>query len=107
MEQVSPREAQRMVAEEGARLVDVREEYEWDEVRIPGAEHLPLSDYEADPEQLERARLTIFHCSHGSRSQTAIAVYEQVHAGAKAVNLDGGIAAWVDDGLPVDLDPPE
>lgn len=96
-----------MIEEEGARLVDVREDHEWAESRISGAEHVPLSDFEVDPYQLEDAPLTIFQCAHGIRSQTAIAIYEQVHDGARAVNLEGGLAAWMEAGLPVDLEPAE
>ena len=105
MEQVSPAEAQRLIAEQGARLIDCREDYEWAEQRIPGAQLVPLSEYEMDPESLEEAAITIFQCALGSRSQTAAALYEGVHPNARAINLEGGIAAWVAAGLPTDSNP--
>ncbi|MGH2907228.1 MAG: rhodanese-like domain-containing protein [Solirubrobacterales bacterium] len=105
MEQLSPQEAQRLIDEEGARLVDCREDYEWDEMRIPGAQLVPLSEYQADPESLEEAPLTIFQCATGNRSETAAALYEGVYPQAKAYNLEGGIAAWAARGLPTDFGP--
>jgi rhodanese-related sulfurtransferase len=106
MDQISPQEAQRLIEEEGARLIDVREDYEWDEMRIPGAELVPLSEYEIDPELVDEAPLTIFQCAHGNRSVTAAMMYEGVHPNAKSFNLEGGIASWAAKGLPTDFAPP-
>ena len=51
---MSPHEdAKRLIDEEGAVLIDCREGYEWDEMRIPGAKLVPLSEYEGDPEMVE------------------------------------------------------
>jgi rhodanese-related sulfurtransferase len=106
MEHVSPKEAQRLIEEEGARLIDCREEHEWDEMRIPGATLVPLSEYEMDPESIDEAPITIFQCAHGHRSQTAASLYEGVHPSVKALSMDGGIAAWAAKGLPTDFAPP-
>lgn len=106
MEHVNAKEAQRLIDEEGARLIDCREAHEWDEMRIPGATLVPLSEFEMDPESLEEAPLTIFQCATGIRSQAAAALYEGVHPEAKALNLEGGIAAWAAKGLPTDFAPP-
>lgn len=105
MEHVSPEEAKRLIDEENAVLIDCREDYEWDEMRIPGATLVPLSEYEGDPEMVEDAPLVIFQCAHGNRSQTAASIYEGVHPEAKALNLEGGIAAWAAKGLPTDFGP--
>lgn len=105
MDQVSPAEAQRLIEEEGARLIDVREGYEWDEMRIPGADLVPLSKYEGDPRLVSEAPLTIFQCATGSRSQTAGEIYAEAHPGARALNLDGGIASWAARGLPIQIGP--
>lgn len=105
METVSPQEARRLIDDEGARLIDVREPYEWDEMRIPGARLVPLSRYESDPSALEAAPLTVFQCATGQRSQTAIELYLKTHPGVRAVNLTGGIAMWAANGLPVQIGP--
>lgn len=106
MNEVTPEEAKRLIDEEGARLVDCREDFEWDEMRIPGAEFVPLSDYEMDPDQLEEAPITIFQCAHGQRSLAAAALYEGVHPGATALSMEGGISSWMAKDLPTDLTPP-
>lgn len=105
MEQVSPKEAKRLIEEEGARLIDVRERGEWDEMRIPGAELVPLSGYESNPGQIDDAPMTIFQCARGARSETAIGIYLEQHPGARALNLDGGIGGWAERGLPIEIGP--
>jgi rhodanese-related sulfurtransferase len=107
VDQVSPEEAQRLIEEDGARLIDVREGYEWDEMRIPGAELVPLSKYETNPQLVDEAPLTIFQCAAGSRSQTAGEIYAEAYPDARALNLDGGIGAWAARGLPIQIGPAE
>lgn len=106
MRDVSAEEAHRLVEDEHAVLIDCRERYEWDELRIPGVRLVPLSDYERDPAQVARADTVIFQCATGMRSQTAAAIYEAQYPGAEAFNLDGGIVAWAARGLPFEAGPP-
>lgn len=96
-----------MVEEEGARIVDVRERYEWEEMRTEGAELVPLSEYEGDPTLLAPAKKTIFMCAHGNRSQVAADIYEKTWEGMPSYNLEGGIAAWANAGLPIKIGPAE
>lgn len=106
MEQVDVKEAQRLIDEEGAVLIDCREDYEWDEMRIPGATLVPLSEYEGDPEMVEEAEIVIFQCAHGQRSQSAASIYEAVGRGGRVVSMEGGIADWAAKGLPTEFGPP-
>lgn len=106
MEQVSPQEAHRLVEDEHAVIIDCREDYEWEEMRIEGARLVPLSEYEGDPSVIEQHEKVIFQCATGNRSQTASAIYEQEHPGATAYNLDGGITAWAGRGFPIQVGPP-
>lgn len=101
MEEIDPHEAARLI-EDGARLVDVREQHEYDELHIAGAKLMPLSQYEPDPTLLPPARVTIFQCAHGNRSRLAAELYEGTWPGSPAYNLAGGIVAWQDAGLPVE-----
>jgi rhodanese-related sulfurtransferase len=105
MEHVSPEEAKRLIDEEGAVLIDCREDYEWDEMRVAGSTLAPLSEYEGDPEMVEEAEKVIFICAHGNRSQVAASIYEGVHPNSTAINLEGGIASWAAKGLPTDFGP--
>ncbi|VTR09867.1 Probable adenylyltransferase/sulfurtransferase MoeZ [Gordonia terrae] len=84
-------EALRLVAE-GAVVVDVRREFEWNRVHIPGAVHMPL---EALPErcaELPDDRLLIAFCTGGIRSAGAANLL--VENGFEAVNMSGGLIGW-------------
>lgn len=87
-------------------MIDCREGYEWDEMRVEGARLVPLSEYEDDPSLVERQEKVIFQCASGQRSIAAAAIYEQQHSGAIAYNLEGGIADWAAKGFPIQVGPP-
>jgi rhodanese-related sulfurtransferase len=84
----------------GARIIDVREPVEWDEVRVPGAELLPL---DALPEWLPGLEVDgplYVICRSGGRSARAC---EALRAdGIDAVNVAGGTLAWIDAGHPTE-----
>lgn len=107
MDRIDVNEAKRLVEEEGALLIDCREDYEWDEMRIGGARLVPLSEYEGDPELIELADKVVFYCAAGSRSQTAAAIYEGARPGSRAYSVDGGITDWATKGLPTEFGPPQ
>lgn len=89
--------AERLAA--GARLVDVRESDEFDEVRIAGSELVPLRTV---PEQVDRFRgdgPVFVMCRSGGRSMQACAYLDGL--GVEAVNVEGGILAWIASGRDV------
>lgn len=94
-----------MVAGE-AIMIDVREANEWAEARIPGARFLPMSTINTWYEELPTDTTIIVQCRTGNRShQVAYALISQ--AGIENVaNLQGGIVAWAQDELPIDVSPP-
>lgn len=87
-------------------LLDVREQHEWDEVRAPGAVHVPL--YEL-PGRLDDVRARVgggrvsVICHLGGRSAQATAFL--LAQGVSARNVDGGMDAWQAAGLPVETGP--
>ena len=86
---------------DGAQLVDVREPYERDAGRIPGdSAHIELDRLTAEAESLARDRPVVFYCRAGSRAALAAQAFSV--AGYDAHNLDGGLKAWVADGLPIE-----
>lgn len=110
--EVDPAEAVRLVGTAGDRvlLVDVREPYERDIVRIPGDHHVPLAaivqdgwagvrDHLRIPQQTEQL---ILYCKAGIRSAAAVRrLVEQAEPGTpQPVNLAGGVLAWVRDVAP-------
>jgi rhodanese-related sulfurtransferase len=85
---------------EGAQGVDVREQYERDAGHIAETLHIELDQLTAAAETLERERPIVFYCRTGSRS--ALAAQAFAAAGFDAHNLDGGLKAWVQQGLPIE-----
>jgi rhodanese-related sulfurtransferase len=85
---------------DGAQGVDVREQYERDAGHIAETLHIELDQLSAAAETLERERPIVFYCRSGSRS--ALAAQAFAAAGFEAHNLDGGLEAWVREGLPIE-----
>lgn len=59
------------LVEQGAILVDVREQEEVDEGMIDGAVHMPLSEFENFAEDISKSKPTVFYCRSGRRSLKA------------------------------------
>ena len=94
---VTPSEAVGRVAE-GWMLLDVRTDGEWADARIPGAVHISMDQLTGRLEEV--ADRVVCVCAVGARS-ARVAQYLNAQ-GYQAVNLDGGIYAWADDGLPIE-----
>lgn len=82
------------------QLVDVREPVEHAEEHIREATLIPLGELEKRASELDREKTVIIHCRSGKRGAQAV---EKLRAlGFKDVqNLEGGILAWKEKGLPV------
>jgi rhodanese-related sulfurtransferase len=98
-EDLSPSRAAELLRE-GAEGVDVREQYERDAGHIADTIHIELDQLTAAAERLDRERPIVFYCRSGSRS--ALAAQAFAAAGFDAHNLDGGLKAWVKEGLPLE-----
>src|SRR5882762_9449618 len=101
--EVTPRELQgRLSRGEELQLIDVREQFEWDIARIPGARLVPLATLADVVETLDRGREVVVYCKGGSRSRAAAS--HLADAGfPRVTNLTGGILRWqaeVDPTLP-------
>jgi rhodanese-related sulfurtransferase len=80
------------------QLVDVREQDEWDAGHIDDARHIPMSELGQRLGELDRKRPLVAVCRSGSRSGRVAQVLQQ--RGYDAHNLDGGMQAWEQEGLP-------
>jgi len=97
---ISPAEAKRLVDEENALLVDIREPEEFAREQIAGARLEPLSVLPFLSPDSDRERPAIFYCHSGRRANDNIAALEG--RGFSATYLvDGGIDGWEKAGLPV------
>ena len=87
-------------------IVDVREPNEFADERIEGSVLIPLSQFAERHAELPKDRPLLMQCHSGSRSSSATMFLLQ-RGWTDVRNLDGGIAAWMRDGLPVRTGPPE
>jgi rhodanese-related sulfurtransferase len=84
---------------DGAVVLDVREDDEWEAGRIGGSVHIPLGLLGARQAEIPSGRLVVV-CRSGSRS--ALVTAALVRAGYPAENLAGGLKAWKAAGLPLE-----
>jgi rhodanese-related sulfurtransferase len=99
--EVSREEARKML-DEGAQLVDVRADHEWEAGRIAGAKHVPLPELPQRTDEIEQDRPVVVYCRGGNRSSMAAAALAD--AGYEAVKLTEGIVGWREDDLPLEPD---
>ena len=90
----------------GALLVDVREQAEWDQARIPGAVHRPLATIDDWYPDLPTDRDIVVQCHTGGRSAQVVKALTSQAGMDNVFNLAGGIVAWANAGQPVDYDQP-
>ena len=92
--EISAADAAALVAAGNARLIDVREPWEFATARIDGSVAMPMGDVpsrahaELDPDE----RLVVL-CHHGMRSMN-VTVWLRNQGYEQAQSLRGGIDAW-------------
>jgi rhodanese-related sulfurtransferase len=100
--ELDPARALELIESGEARLIDVRQQFEWDAGHVASSTHIPLEQLPARAPDLDRDRALIFGCRSGSRSAMAAAAFRE--SGYDAFNLAGGLEAWVEEGLPLEPD---
>lgn len=101
IKEVTPAQAQEMLQGGEAVLIDVREPYEYQEVRAVGAKLIPLGSVAGRLNELPKDKDILMICRSGARSAQAAMValasgYERVY------NVQGGTLAWVGAKLPTE-----
>ena len=94
-------EAKRM-ADDGALLLDVREDDEWAAGHAPDAVHIALGNLQAEHTAIPNDRPIVAICRVGGRSQRATVALRDI--GYDIVNMTGGMRAWAEAGQPVVTD---
>ena len=97
--EVSREEARKLI-DDGAQLIDVRAQHEWETGRIAGAAHLPLAELSQRAGEIDKERPVVFYCRGGNRSSMAAAALTE--AGYDAVKMTEGIVGWSEAGLPLE-----
>lgn len=85
----------------GVHVLDVRDEYEWNEKRIPGAVHRYVGHLENNLPMLAKDSNIVVHCNVGHRSGVAASILKR-NGFTHVHNMLGGISAWEKLGLPLE-----
>ena len=102
--EVDVEETQKRLKENpGAKLIDVREDHEWQAGRAAGAEHLGKGIIERDIEQKvpDKSTELILYCGGGFRSALVADVLQQMGY-TNVFSMAGGWKAWKDSAAEVE-----
>jgi sulfur-carrier protein adenylyltransferase/sulfurtransferase len=91
--ELSARLARRRAGEDDFLLLDVREPFEWEIVRIEGARLVPKAALQESHHHLPRETEIIVCCKGGVRSEDVARVLSQ--DSYRVSHLEGGVLAWV------------
>jgi adenylyltransferase/sulfurtransferase len=78
------------------QLIDVREQYEFDEANLNG-ELIPMGEVIDRVEEISKDKQVIVHCRSGKRSATVINALENQFGFTNLYNLKGGILAYIEE----------
>ncbi len=77
-----------------AALIDVREDDEWAAAHIDGAAHIPLHTIPDRLDELDSGSPVYVICARGGRSAQAVDFLRS--RDFDAINVEGGMMAWLD-----------
>jgi rhodanese-related sulfurtransferase len=92
--EISAAETAALLKEKGARLIDVREPWEFATAHVEGSMLMPMGEVPARAHQeLEPEERLVVMCHHGIRSMN-VTVWLRNQGFEQAQSLRGGIDAW-------------
>ena len=96
---------QRIGADPGVKLIDVREDNEWQASHARGADHLGKGIIERDIEEKvpDKSTELILYCGGGYRSALAADVLQKMGY-SNVYSMAGGWKAWKESGAPITED---
>jgi molybdopterin/thiamine biosynthesis adenylyltransferase len=106
--EVDPREVHDISANgsgNGAVIVDVREQHEFEESHLPGAVHVPRGHLESRIEGSapDKDAHVVLYCSSGNRSALAAKTMQELLGYKDVASMRGGITLWKDRGYDVEV----
>ena len=86
---------------QGARVVDIREQTQYDDGHIVNSVHIPAAELDQESDKrLKNGKSIILVCDNGSKSSQCIAPMKK--SGRENVfSLQGGLTSWRQENLPV------
>lgn len=100
---INSKGAEKLLADGGVTVVDVRTPEEFKEGHIKGAKNIDImsNDFEAQVDKLDKSKPTLVHCQAGTRSTRALTTFEKLGF-TDVTHLDDGFAGWQAAGKPVE-----
>lgn len=92
MQTISTKELEELLNSEDIKLLDVREDYEYNQGHIEQAKLFPLSNFPEATESLDLNKKYYLICRSGNRSKRAAEVMERNNF--DVVNVEGGMLNW-------------
>ncbi len=106
IDEVDPKEVHELTQNgNGAVIVDVREQHEFEQSHLPGAVHVPRAHLESRIEGAvgDRDRRVILYCASGNRSAFAAQTLTDLLGYEDVASMRGGITLWKDRGYEVEV----
>jgi molybdopterin/thiamine biosynthesis adenylyltransferase/rhodanese-related sulfurtransferase len=106
IEEVDPKEVHDLQQHgNGAVIVDVREQHEFEESHLPGALHVPRGHLESRIEGSapDKSKRVILYCASGNRSALAAHTMKELLGYEDVASMRGGITLWKDRGYEVEV----
>ena len=99
---LDPAGALRLINDQDAAIVDIRDAGEYKEGHIPQARHIPFGALQERLGELAKVKdqPIIVYCRTGSISQSACALLKK-NGFANVHSLNGGLPGWMDAHLPI------
>ena len=92
---------QTLITQPAPFLLDVREPWEYQAGHVPHAKLIPLAELEDRVNEVPHDRPVLVICHSGQRSLAAAGYLLQLGYAAVS-NVEGGTAAWIERGYPVE-----
>jgi rhodanese-related sulfurtransferase len=99
-DELTPERVAELHAAGEIELIDIREPYEREAGHVAGSRHIALVEMSKEAESLDRDRPLVLYCRMGSRSSMALQAFKA--SGFDAHQMEGGLLAWADKGLPLE-----
>jgi rhodanese-related sulfurtransferase len=99
---LKPKEFQEQLQSQQGVLLDVRTPEEYNEAHLPDAQNMDYKNdsFEASLAQLDKNKTYFVYCKAGVRSRKAAEKMQEMGF-TQVYNLEGGIDAWKEEGLPL------
>ncbi len=103
--EVPPETVNQWLGDGDAVVIDVREAEELAQARLDGAVHVPMSSFDPALIPTDTGKKVVFICALGQRSEQVGKYVVAEGILAEAYNMAGGLEAWAEAGLPLEMGP--